>query len=203
MPDYPLWNEKQWENEIRRHESSLAEFFRDLVYCLDLPVGDSPAGLQEAAGMPLDPVTSRSNEALQQWKNDHENEDDSDDAVEYEPRRPVSFACVDALDQLAVEWNTLTMDFDDRQTFAAALGINGAFAKLLARTADFTEPDRDAPAALLITLGRRAMEDLEDLVSRLDDFANSSGIPREKCRYFRSRLALVREQLADHLRELR
>ena len=66
MTNYPAWNEKQWENEIRKHESSLAEFFRDLVYCLDLPIGEMPSVLQNStADAPLDPVTSRSKEALQ------------------------------------------------------------------------------------------------------------------------------------------
>lgn len=202
MTDYPHWNEKQWENEIRRHESSLAEFFRDLVYCLDLPVGESPAGLQSTPDMPLDPVTSRDNEAFQQWVNDHESEDDVDSSAEYEPRRPVCFACVDALDQLAAEWNSVITRLNDHQTFVKALAINCAFAKLLARSADFSEPDRDVPETLLITLGKRALADLKELVSMLDSFENAPGIKLEDCRYFRNRLALVREQLADRLRAL-
>ena len=31
------WNEFQWEQELRRHESRIARFFQDLVFCIDLP----------------------------------------------------------------------------------------------------------------------------------------------------------------------
>ncbi|MBE6356045.1 MAG: hypothetical protein E7058_02905 [Lentisphaerae bacterium] len=203
MTNYPAWNEKQWENEIRKHESSLAEFFRDLVYCLDLPIGEMPSVLQNStADAPLDPVTSRSKEALQQWVNDHESDDDIDSSLEYEPRRPVCFACVDALDQLAAEWNAFISGITDHRIFVDALGINCAFAKLLARSADFTEPDRDVPIALLITLGKRSLTDLENLVSLINIFEKNSGIDQHNCHYFCKRLALVRDQLIDKLSEL-
>lgn len=195
------WDEFQWENEIRRHENSVADFFQDLVYCLDLPIGDLPSGAPGSAGAPSDPVTAGKNDAMRQWMREH---DEFDDDGDYDPRRPICFSCVDALDQLAVEWNRVCIANCSPESLPVALGIACAFAKLLARAADFTEPDRSCGKPLQITLGKRALADLADLVQRLDAFQQAAAPDEEEIfSYFRLRLGLVRDQLIGKLEELR
>ena len=80
----------------------------------------------------------------------------------------------------------------------------GAFAKLLARTADFTEPGKFNTPALLTSLGKRAIADLEDLVAGLTDFYSEiSPESYAGVNYFISRLALIRDQLVEKLAEVR
>ena len=197
------WDEFQWENEIRRHESSVADFFQDLVYCLDLPIGDPPPGAAGTAGTPSDPVAAGKSEAFRQWMRDHDEEEDEENPPDCEPRRPVCFSCVDSLDQLAVMWNQFCVSRCGSELLPAALGISCAFARLLARTADFTEPGKYCDTGLLITLGKRALSDLSDLLFRLDTLREITASDAEEFHFFRLRLALVRDQLTGKLAELR
>lgn len=204
MNNWQQWNESQWKNEIRQHEEEVASFFQDLVYCLDLPMDELPPELPDPVETPSDAVAAGKNAALRQWIRDHEEEDPEEEQdLDYEPRHPVCFSCVDSLDQLAVAWNTFSAGFASREERRFALGISCAFAKLLARTADFTEPAKFCSPQLLTTLGKMAIADLEDLVSRLDQCREMVNADDGQFSYFRSRLALVREQLIEKLKELR
>lgn len=207
MRHFSQWDEYQWENEIRRHESDVACFFQDLVYCLDLPVGDvlQYPSAQPPAEMPSDPVNINRMNALRQWMSEHEEDDGengADQSTDCEPRHPVCFSCVDAIDAMAVQWNQFAVGIESKDIYTFALGINCAFAKLLARTADFTEPNSDCTIALLVTLGKRAINDLEELVDRLKEC--SALLPENQIfSYFIERLALVRDQLIEKLNLLR
>lgn len=201
-PDSQL-DEFRWENEIRRHENQVADFFHDLVYCLDLPTGELPAppGIT-GLPVPADSVTPSGKEAYWQWMAEHE--DDAEENDDYEPRHPVCFSCVDSLDQLAVMWNKFTVNCSCGKEFALALGINCAFGKLLARCADFTEPaEKICSDTLLISLGKRTIADLENLVLRLDHFQYLHPEKKDVFTFFRTRLAIVRDQLTGKLAELR
>lgn len=199
-----IWDEYQWEDEIRKHEHNIARFFLDLVYCLDLPIGGVSAELNgTTSGMPSDPVTARS-AALRQWISDHE-EDDGDgeeSTPDYAPRHPVCFSCVDSLDHLASQWNQFAIAAFPPEMLPDVLGISCSFAKLLARTADFTEPAGQTARNLLITLGKRALNDLEDLADRLYCCKEATGKDQE-IDYFLLRIALLRDQLAAKLAEQR
>ncbi|MBE6364720.1 MAG: hypothetical protein E7053_03085 [Lentisphaerae bacterium] len=208
MKHFSQWDEYQWENEIRRHENNVACFFQDLVYCLDLPIGDvlfDPLA-SPAAETNTDPVSAKRSNALRQWMSEHgefeDGEDDDYQSSDAEPRHPVCFSCVDALDAMAVQWNQFAATIEKENIFEFALGINCAFGKLLARTADFTEPGEECTTPLLITLGKRAINDLEDLVDRLKEC--SSVFPGNMIfSDLVARLAVVRDQLTAQLHTLR
>ena len=202
MNELPHWSESQWKNEIRQHEDEVALFFQDLVYCLDLPMDDLPASFPNTADSPSDVVASVKNDALRQWMLDHEEESEEESDTDYEPRHPLCFSCVDSLDQLAVEWNIFSASLPQVEFFRTALGISCAFAKLLARSADFTEPAKYCTVQLLCTLGKLAVSDLDDLLCRLDDFEKSMPLQYiDSFSYFRRRLAVAKEQLAAKLKE--
>lgn len=203
MNNWQQWSENQWKNEIRKHEEEVASFFQDLVYCLDLPMDELPTELPDPVETPSDAIAAGKNAAMRQWIRDHEEEDGEEDQdMDYEPRHPVCFSCVDSLDQLAVLWNSFSIGFSTREERRFALGISCAFAKLLARTADFTEPAKCCSAQLLKTLGKMALSDLEDLVSRLDQCREMIASNENQFSFFRSRLALIRQQLIEKLNEL-
>ncbi|MBE6390139.1 MAG: hypothetical protein E7043_08225 [Lentisphaerae bacterium] len=203
MPEYSNWDEFQWETEIRRHENSVADFFQGLVYCLDLPIDNSPAGWNNTAVQ--DPVTASDNiDQFTQWSQDEMEYEDIELSRMYEHRHPIIFSCVDALDQLAAEWNQFAVTLHDCKLQKTSLAVSCAFAKLLARTADFTEPSaRLNSVALLVSLGKRTLTDIADLLIRLDNFSRL--IPEEKSVItgFRQKLMLLRDQLIDRLFELR
>jgi hypothetical protein len=202
MNELPHWSESQWKNDIRQHEDEVALFFQDLVYCLDLPMDDLPASFPNTADSPSDVVASVKNDALRQWMLDHEEESEEESDADYEPRHPLCFSCVDSLDQLAVEWNIFAAKFSNRKHSSLLLGISCAFAKLLARCADFTEPTKQCTPQLLSTLGKLAVHDLEELAARLNEFASELPKHAPSSAYFLRRLALVREQLIEKLRDL-
>ena len=201
MNELPHRSEHQWEKEIRQHEDEVALFFQGLVYSLDLPIDDLPDTFPNAADASA-PVTAVKNDALQQWMLEHEEDDGDESENDYEPRHPLCFSCVDSLDQLAVEWNIFSASLPQGEFFRTALGISCAFAKLLARSADFTEPAKYCTVQLLCTLGKLAFSDLDDLLCRLDDFEKSMPLQYiDPFNYFRRRLAVAKEQLAAKLKE--
>ncbi|MBR7131325.1 MAG: hypothetical protein IKC82_04980 [Lentisphaeria bacterium] len=205
MTPYSDWDEFQWEEEIRRHEHRVAELFKNLVFSLDLPIADFPGMTDPAASAPADSITTAHNEAGMKWMIEHELDDEDDYREEDDgPRHPVCFSCVDALNHLAVMWNQFTVTHCCNELFLPALAINCAFGKLLARCADFTEPaDRSSDEALLISLGKRTLADLSDLTGRIDKMAENLPEREQDFRFFRSRLALLHDQLAEHLNSMR
>jgi hypothetical protein len=194
MKSYASWNEFQWENEIKRHEYNAAALFQDLVYCLDLPIAYSDLNIIPGEQPPAT-VSSTQNDALKQWMLDHENDEEQSEVTQQdEYRHPVCFSCVDSLDHLAVMWNQFAVENFSGEAFHKAMGVTCAFGKLLARVADFTEPSKACENSLLITLGKRAVAELEELVDYLHEY---------HAEYFISRLSLLRDQLTDRLQELR
>ena len=196
------WNEFQWEQELRRHENRIARFFQDLVYCIDLPAEEACGDFQLGAGAqdPVPAAPGTTNPALQEWLRDHDDEEDDEAQPD---RRPTCFAPVDAIDQMGVTWNIITATKLDPELLSCGMGINCAFAKLLARVADFTEPAKDSTTALRRTLGKRSLTDLKELSLMLESIAAEQPSLTPEISGIQSRLLIVREQLVDSLRELR
>ncbi len=197
------WDEYQWEREIRRHESRVARFFQGLVYCIDLPAEEASADFQIGAEAPSDPVAAKSanHPALQEWLQNHEGYEDEENAsIE---RHPSCFSPVDAIDKMCVQWNSIFASRVRQDQFPPAMGIICAFAKLLARVADFTEPGRECTPALLITLGKRSLADLKELSFMLNKTASCQPDLLPDISAIQSRLMIVREQLIDRLQKIR
>lgn len=197
------WDEYQWEREIRRHESRVAGFFRGLVYCIDLPAEEASADFQIGAEAPSDPVSARTNinPALQEWLQNHDSDEDDENTPS--ERHPVCFAPVDAIDKMCVQWNVIFATRVRPELSPLAMGIICAFAKLLARVADFTESGREFSPALLTTLGKRSLTDLKELSLMLECIAAEEPSLAQDISGIHSRLLIVREQLLNRLRELR
>lgn len=191
------WNEFQWEEEIRRDERRISGYFRELAGCLDLPDEEELIFGQLSSQPDLVPLAENP-ESLRDCFNSGDDEDE--EGFEHNsPRRTVASSTVDELDMLCAEWNILTSGVLPGQIRYMALGCSCAFGKLLARTADFLEPGENSSAALIVSLGKRALRDLNETVELLADIAAVYPDFRERCSWLISRLGEIRERLISHL----
>ena len=191
------WNEFQWEREIRRDERRISCYFGELVSCLDLPGEEELIG--GILGERPDLVPTGGPDVLRRERMFFRDGDDEDDdgAENTAPVRRGN--AVDCLDALAVEWNLAVVSRLRSDAFLPGLGVGCAYAKLLARVADFIDADPASERGLKISLGKRALADLNDLIGglrRLAGFQRSLG---SEINSHIARLGQVREQLLDLL----
>ncbi len=198
-------NEFYWEKKLRQHEKNVAEYLRKLYHSLELADLECVSGV--SAGGPDEsfpdlkdlPVFSSEDSAAENC--DDDDDDGNDDVVM--PRRITNFSPVDAVDQLTVLWNQLLIAKLPPELFDYGLGINCAFAGLIARIADFTEPCEGIPDNLLIALGKRACAELNELLKKLSAPVFSESDFAFDAAFIAERLLLVRSDLTGELTKLR
>lgn len=195
------WDEFRWEEEIRRDERRISGYFRELAGCIDLPDEEELIYGQLAGQQDLVP-SPENNENLRSFFSGDECEDD--DAAEHQAvKRSVESATVDELDMLCAEWNIFTASVLPEKLRRSALCCSCAFAKLLARTADFMEPDEGTSNALLRSIGKRCLRDLNDTVAILGNIGVENLFFRERTAELISRLGEIRERIIARLDVLR
>ena len=192
-----------WEKKLRQHEKSVAEYLKKLHHSLEL------ADLECVSGVSAGEI----DESFPELKNipdfvpaESPGNDDDDGCGDDEavmPRRVTDFSPVDAVDQLAVLWNQQLIAKLPPDLFDYGLGINCAFAKLIARVADFTEPGEGIPDNLLIALGKRACAELNDLLKRISAPELAESDFAENAAFIAGRLLLVRSELTGELAKIR
>lgn len=192
------WDEFRWEEEIRRDERRISGYFHELAACLDLP--DEEQLIYDQLAGRNDFVMAETPDAV---RNIFSEDDDDAEAENHAPRRSVESATVDELDMLAAEWNILISSRSCRAQQNLFLGCSCAFAKLLARCADFLEPDEDCAAPLLRSMGKRTLRDLNETVQFLSCAAEAAPELQEQTAHFISRLGEIRERLVSRLFSLR
>lgn len=195
------WNEFQWEEEIRRDERRISGYFRELAGCLDLPDEEELIFGQLSSQPDLVPLPENP-ESLRDCFGSGDDEE-MDNGENSSPRRSVASATVGELDMLCAEWNILTAGNLASAGSFAALGCSCAFAKLLARAADFLEPGEDSAPALLVSLGKRSLRDLNETVELLAGFGAEYPEFQNDTDWLISRLGEIRERLISHLEVVR
>ncbi len=155
------WNESKWEKEIRRDERRIHSYFGKLSSCLDLPGEEEMIFSQLKSDRDLVPVGCNL-ESMRSWCYSNLADEEEDEA----PRRPGGEA-VDMLDYLASEWNFALAIYLPIEFQAEALGISCGYGKLLARAIDFIDSDPETEMALKISLGKRVLSDLSEVLSFL------------------------------------
>ena len=193
------WDEFRWEEEIRKDERRISGYFHELAACLDLP--DEEQLIYDQLAGRSDLVMADAPDSVRNVFSD--DEDDDAEMDNHPPRRSVESATVDELDMLAAEWNILTACRISPDRPAVILGSCCAFAKLLARCADFLEPDEDCAAPLLRSMGTRTLRDLNETVQFLSCAAEAAPELQEQTAHFISRLGEIRERLVSRLISLR
>ena len=187
------WDEFRWEQEIRRDERRINCFFRLLPSCLDLPGEEEMISNSIASHTDLLPDPSIAQGSLPPWS--YLAVSDNSDAAPFpsEGRRPGEYI-IESLDKLASQWNIHCAITP--QIHYAALTVNCAYAKLLARCADFFDtPEEDA--ALRKCLGKRTLNDLQELHKILDLLAHTAPAEAVFAGFQQKRLLGLREALTD------
>lgn len=193
------WDEFRWEEEIRKDERRISGYFHELAACLDLP--DEEQLIYDQLAGRSDLVMADAPDTVRNVFSDDEEDDAEMD--NHPPRRSVESATVDELDMLAAEWNILTACRISPDRQAVILGSCCAFAKLLARCADFLEPDENCAPALLISTGKRTLHDLSETVEFLTRATAAVPELKQDSERFISRLGEIRERLVARLLSLR
>ena len=196
------WNEFNWEQEIQRYEEQITCFFQGLVYCIDLPAEEACANFSFGTETPSTLVATGSNPALQDWIREHDSEDE-EDHNRFMHRRQICLMPVDTIDQMCAEWNEIFASQLPQELITFGMGITCAYAKFLARCADFTEPSKECSNAMLISLGKHSLQDLLDLIFMLDEISNALPETAAKIKRQKDNLFTVREQIIARLNELR
>lgn len=191
-------SEFDWEREIRRDERRISSYYRELMYCLDLP-GEEEIINENLAGGNLEPVpVGGMGDVLNNRRFFDRDEDDEDDPP---PPRPYS-PLVTQLDRMAAEWNATAISLLDERLFVAGgLSISCAYAKLLGRVADFSDADPVREKSLRISLAKRALADINDLVGAFQEIVGWQESLRDAVARQIDDLSLLRERLTDMLAE--
>ena len=194
------WNEYRWEQEIRRDERRISCYYRELPACLDLP-GEEDMIFSSLLSQPdLVPIGGNA-DSLRVWHSESEEEED-DEFDAGAPARTGS-EIIDQLDRLAVEWNVLSVTRLRADFELPGLGISCAYGKLLARTADFINLDDKDDRALKLSLGKRALSDLNELTGELERLGREQRSIKVQALLHVEMLSHVRERLLDQLQRIR
>jgi hypothetical protein len=198
------WDEFAWSKEIRKDELRIAGYFRALPSCLDLPGEEEMISSTIAAQGDLLPAHSQGNNVIVPWSylapegaDDDSEENGSPQAPE--TRRPGEHI-IEAVDKLATQWNLHCAATPEINY--AALSISCAYAKLLARCADFFDVE-EGDTSLKRCLGKRCLGDLRELHAFLGMLAESAPGETSFTSFQQKRLIGLREQLSKALSRCR
>ena len=191
------WDEFRWEQEIRRDERRINCFFRILPLFLDLPGEEEMISSTIASQRDLMPETAADSNVIAPWSYLQLPEEDEEQEQENVPegRRPGEHI-IESIDTLASQWNIHCAITPQLQY--AALTIGCAYAKLLARCADFFDV-ADNNTALKRCLGKRCLCDLLELHNYLELLVQSAPEERQFAGFQQKRLIGLREELSKML----
>lgn len=193
------WSELQWAQELRRDERRISCYLHELVHCLDLPEENTLIYDQLASTADLVP-TAEAAAALHNWffSEDITGDGDNDEFEECDGTPPLPAPAGNA-ENLAVKWNIFCAAKVPATSILETLAISCAFARLFARISDFTAADEPAPEALLITLGKCALRDLNQLAGMLNRFSAAHSDLAAETGSFLTRTGEIREFILARL----
>ena len=190
-------SEFDWEREIRRDERRISDYYREIIFCLDLPDEEDMISAQ-LSGRNNDPVpVGRYDDSLNKRRFFERDDDDEEE----QPQRPCS-PLVPLVDRLSAEWCAASASMlSDNLFVSGGLAIACAYAKLLGRLADFSDADPVREKALRISLAKRALTDINDLAGAFQEISGWQRSLEETVGRHLEELSLLRERLTDMLTE--
>jgi hypothetical protein len=193
------WNEFQWEREIRRDERRISCYFRELACCLDLPGEEEMiyGNLPGCGGL----VPSGNATGWRMW-DAFEPEEDFDEETP-ETRRRAGDELIAQLDKLSCEWNVIYAAALRESLREEGLAVGCGFGKLQRRLADFTDTDAVEMRQLKLSLGKRALSDLNELTGMLRAIGELQRSLRPSLILLIELLQQIRERIVDLLSLLR
>lgn len=208
IPAHNDWNEFQWEAEIRKDELRISRYFKALAGCLDLPGEEDLIYKRLMAQPELVPTGVDASAAVMRDIFEGAQAGDEEEEGEWEGsggdwrRKPGAEACR-RIEYLAGEWNVLAAALETPERMVRALGVSCLFGKLLSRVYSLTDGDGDAPPSLRVSLLKRVLADINDLLGALGQWNADRHVSRERLDWLSDQLQHFREAAIDSLNHYR
>ncbi len=196
-------DEFQWEQELRREDRRISCYFRELPLCLDLPGEDEMIFENMQASPGLIPAGA----APGQWR--MWDAPDFEQAGEDEPERELfrfhsaGNDWLDRLDRMQVEWNMLAARAADDAAAPIFLAVSCALGKMQVHFTDFEDTVMRELRPLKLCLGKRTIEDINELCNMLQAAAQLLPDLAGKTDVFVEDLLLARDFLTSRCAEIR
>ncbi len=208
LPPHSDWNEFQWEAEIRKDELRISRYFTALAGCLDLPGEEDLIYRRLMAQPELVPTGVDANHADMRdifgglaFHEEDEEEADWDAAGDWR-RKPGAEACR-RVEYMAGEWNAMAAGLDVPEPMTEALAVSCLFGRLLSRVYNLTDDPGDTPPPLRVSLLKRVLADINDVLGALEPWCGDGRLPRERVIWLQEQLQHFREAAIDSLHNLR
>ena len=193
-------DEFQWEQELRREDRRISCYFRELPLCLDLPGEDEMIfeNMQACPGL----IPAGATPGHWQLWDGSEFDQGSEEDWEREFSRPRN-EWLERLDRMQVEWNTIAARVMDDSVTQIFLAVSCAFGKMQVHFADYEDTTAPDLRPLKLCLGKRVIDDVNELCSMLHAVAEIWPELADKIDSFTENLLLTREFLTDRFAEIR
>ncbi len=196
------WNEFHWEKEIRQDEKRIRQYFRILPSCLDLP-DEEDSIISKLMSQP-DLVPSNAdfnNNAENSLDIFFEGDEERLDINDLKERRYSDIYL--SLHKLALEWNIIVVH-DLRQSLRkSGLVTTCTLGRLTARSIDIIELEDTQMTQLKISLLKRILSDINELLRQLNSFSRQQNTLKDKLAVFTHNLHNIREKVINILYETR
>ena len=185
---------------MRRDERRINRYFAHLESCIDLPGEEDLIFGQIAERADLVPtgMTGGNPDALRNrcYVSSCEDEEEG----EFTPP-PAALSMMNLLDAMTCQWNELAVEKLFPDFYPQALGVSCAYAKLLARAADFIHTE-NSETGLKRTLGKRVLADLNELADALRFVADHLETVKALAAEHRENLAQIHDQVTSLLNRI-
>ncbi|MFA7186167.1 MAG: hypothetical protein WC082_14805 [Victivallales bacterium] len=195
------WNEFRWEKEIRQDEKRIRHYFRILPSCLDLPDEEDSIISKLMAQSDLVPSNADISNAENYLDIFFEDDEEHLDISEIKDRRD-SEIYLD-LHKMSVKWNMLLVH-DLRQSLRPQGMVTACtFGWVIARSIDVIELDEAQMPDFRISLLKRILRGLNDLLGQMNSFSCRQHSLKSKLEVFNHNLHNIREKVIKIIDETR
>lgn len=194
------WNEYNWEREIRRDEKRISRYFQELPCCLDLP-GEEDIIMKKLMAQPdLVPTNAEWN-GFVFGENFFEEEEDFLIDGDWKQRKGADIFI--QLEKIAFEWNVIFASELRSANLKDGLSVICLMGKQLSRCADMLGIDTEDMCPLKISLTKRVLADINELVGALRQMKSKQPNLETKINGFIGHLHSIRENTIDLINELK
>ena len=201
LSDNQNWNEFRWEKEIRQDEKRIRHYFRILPGCLDLPDEEDSIINKLMAQPDLVPsnvnLNSKENSLGIFFEGDEEHLDISD----LKERRYSDIYLT--LHKLSLEWNIILVHDLRKSLRKSGLVTTCTLGRLIARSIDIIELDEAQMNHLKISLLKRILSGINDLLGQINSFSRQQGTLKARLDMFTQQVHNIREKTINILHEAR
>lgn len=194
------WNEYNWEREIRRDEKRISRYFKELPLCMDLP-GEEDIIMKKLMSQPdLVPTNAEWN-GFVFGENFLEEDDDFMFGSDWKQKKGADIFI--QVEKLASDWNVIFASKLRTANLKEGLAVICIMGKLLSRCSDMLGIDTDDMQPLKISLAKRVLSDINELIGALRNIRNIQPGLDQEITGFTDHLQNIREKTIDILNEMK